>query len=185
MDCDAVLVAHLVEFVDAYDTAVGEDHCTAFKVEFAGLGVALNRGGETSSGGTFAGGIDGDWGNFFDEFKELGFSGTGVSEEEDVDVTTELHAVGKNLFRAAKEEECDGFLNVFVTVDRGADGAGQFFIEIRVARHLKEFLFFSFGEHGIALSGVVSRGLDTDKADVGVADCDGGPRALGTFGLVD
>lgn len=32
---------------------------------------------------------------------------------------------------------------------------------------------------------MVGRGLDTDKADVRVADCDGGPRALGTFGLVD
>lgn len=117
MDRDAVLVAHLVEFVDAYDTTVSEDHCTAFKVEFAGLGVALNRSGETGGGRTFARGIDGDWGNLFNEFEKLGFSGTGVSEEEDVNITTELHAVGKDLFRAAEEEECDGFFDVFVTVD--------------------------------------------------------------------
>lgn len=32
---------------------------------------------------------------------------------------------------------------------------------------------------------MVGRGLDADKADVGVADCDSGPRALGTFRLVD
>lgn len=32
---------------------------------------------------------------------------------------------------------------------------------------------------------MVGRGLDADKAYVRVADCDGGPRALGAFGLID
>ena len=47
VDGDAVLFAHLVEFVDADYAAVGEDHGSAFEVEFAGVGVALDGGGET------------------------------------------------------------------------------------------------------------------------------------------
>jgi len=98
VDGDAVFVAHLVELVDADYAAVGEDHGAAFEVEFAGLHVALDRGGETGGGTAFAGGVDGDGGDFFDEFEKLGLGGSGVAEQEDVDVASELHAVGQDLF---------------------------------------------------------------------------------------
>ena len=42
VDGDSVLVSHLVEFVDADDAAVGEDHGSAFEVEFSGVGVSLD-----------------------------------------------------------------------------------------------------------------------------------------------
>jgi hypothetical protein len=42
VDCDSILVAHLVEFVDAYYAAIGEYHGAAFQVELS-LGE-LGRG---------------------------------------------------------------------------------------------------------------------------------------------
>lgn len=155
MDGHAVLIAHLVEFVNADDTAVGEDHGTTFEVELAGLGVALDGSGETGGGGTFTGGVDGNWGDLFNEFEELGFGGTGVTEEEDIDVSTELHAVGEDLFGTTEEEECNSFFDIFVAIDGGTDGAGEFLVEVGVAGHFEEFLFFGFGEHHVALGAVV------------------------------
>ena len=88
VDGYAVFIAHLVEFVYAHYAAVRKDHCAAFEVELAGLRVSLYGGSETSGGGAFAGGVDCDGGHLFDEFEELRFCGSRITEEEDVDVAS-------------------------------------------------------------------------------------------------
>lgn len=84
----SIFVPHLVEFVDADHTAVGEDHGPAFEVELASLRISLDRSGETSCRRAFAGRVDRDGRNFLDELEQLRLGGTGIAEEEDVDVAS-------------------------------------------------------------------------------------------------
>ena len=49
VDGDAVDVRHFVEFVNADDAAVGEDHCSGFEAAFAGFFVGSHCGGKTYS----------------------------------------------------------------------------------------------------------------------------------------
>lgn len=185
VDCDTVFVTHLVEFVDTHHAAVCKDHGSAFEVEFAGLRVALDGCCETGRGGAFAGGVDCDWGDFFDKLEKLGFGGTRVTKEEDIDVATELHTIWEDFLGTAKEEEGDSFFDIFVSIDAGADGAGEFLVKVRVTGHFEELLFFGFGELDVAFCRVVVGGLDANKADVGIADGDGGTGTFCAFGLVD
>lgn len=94
VDSDAVFVAHLVKFVDANHSAVGEDHGTALEVEFACGGIALYRCSQSGSRRTFSGRVNGNGSHLFDEFEQLRFGGSWITEEEYVDITAELHAVG-------------------------------------------------------------------------------------------
>lgn len=54
VDGDAVLVAHLVELVDADDAAVREDHGATLEVELARVVVTLHRGREAGRGRALA-----------------------------------------------------------------------------------------------------------------------------------
>ena len=185
MDGDAILVAHLVEFIDADDAAVREHHCSAFEVELARVRVALYGGGETGGGRTLAGGVDGDGSDFLDKLEELGFCCAGVAEEEDVDVAAEFHSVGEDLLGAAEEQAGDGLFDVGVTVDGGSDAVGEDSVEVGMSGEFLELLFFLFGEDGEALCGVVYVGVDAHGTEVRVSDGDCRRRCLGTFGLVD
>jgi len=102
MNRHTIFIPHFIEFVDTHDPAVRKDHCPTLEVEFAGIRVALDGGGETGCGGAFAGGVDCNGGDFFDEFEELGFCCTGVPEEENVDVAPEFHAIWEDFLGAAE-----------------------------------------------------------------------------------
>lgn len=142
MDGDAVLVAHLVELVDAYDAPVCEHHGAAFEVELAGVGVPLDGRGETGCGGAFAGRVDCYGGDLLDELEELRFCRTGVTEEKDVDVAPEFHAIGEDFLRAAEEEAGNCFLDVLVPVDGWGDATCENVVKVRSSAHFQELLLF-------------------------------------------
>jgi len=56
VDGDAVLLAHLVKFVDAHDAAICHHHGAAGQVELA-AGLADDRGRQTSGRGALAAGV--------------------------------------------------------------------------------------------------------------------------------
>ena len=184
VDRDAVFVAHLVEFVDADDAAVSEDHRATFEVEFSALRVALDGGGQACGRGALAAGVDGDRGDFFDEFEELRFCCAGVAEEEDVDVAAELHAVREDLLGTAHEEAGDCFFDVGVAVDGGCDAAGEFGVEVWVFGEGFEFLLLFFGEVAAAFCCLVDVCGDANGAEVRISDGDG-RVLLAAFRLVD
>lgn len=97
MNGDPVLVPHLVKLVNADDSTVGEDHRAAFEVKLPRLRIPLHRRRQTCRRGPLARSVDRDRRDFLDEFQQLRFGGTGVTEHEDVDVATEAHAVGQDL----------------------------------------------------------------------------------------
>lgn len=68
-------------------------------------------------------------GSFLDVFQDLGFSGTGIAEEEDVDVSAD-GVFSVDIFGdAAEERQCDGCFDIFVTIDTGGDGVDDLLLE--------------------------------------------------------
>lgn len=68
---DAVHVAHLVELVDAHDTAVSQHHCACFQAALARLRVCRHCSRETDAGAAPARGVEGDRGEVEDEAQHL------------------------------------------------------------------------------------------------------------------
>mmetsp|Transcript_9429 Transcript_9429/g.23667 ORF Transcript_9429/g.23667 Transcript_9429/m.23667 type:complete len:228 (-) Transcript_9429:477-1160(-) len=125
VDRDAVLVRHFVEFVDADNPAVREDHGAGLEVAVAGVAVFRDGGGEADAGRAAAGGGDGERGGFEDEAEDLRLGGGRVADHEDVDVAAEVGAGGEVLLLAAKQLQQHRLLDHFVPADRRRDGARQ------------------------------------------------------------
>ena len=67
-----------------------------------------------------AGGIDATWRHVRDVFEQLRLGYPGVAHEADVDVTTDLEAVGQGTAHAAHELKQQRLLHVFVTWAEGS-----------------------------------------------------------------
>lgn len=185
MDCYTIFIAHLVELIYADDAAVREHHCTSFQVELPRLRVSLHRGCQTSCTGPLTGRVDRDGRALLDELKELRFRCARVTEEKDVDVAAQLHAVGEDFLAAAHEEAGNGFFDVGIAVDGGRDAGSEAGVEVRQAGNFFEFLDFGVRE-GLGRRGVGCVCCDADGTEVGVADGDAGGRGFGgLLGLVD
>jgi hypothetical protein len=68
---------------------------------------------QTSSTGTFAGRIDGDRRDLFNEFEQLRFSCSGVTKQEDVDVSTQAHSVWKDLLGATEQKASNRLFDIY------------------------------------------------------------------------
>ncbi len=146
VDGGAVLVVHLVELVDEAGALVGEDEGAAFERPFGREGVAAHAGGETDGAGTLACGEDGAVGGFFDVFQDLRFGGSGIAEEEDVDVAADFVLALGFFADAAEEGECDCGLDVGVTVDAGSDGGDDLIADMGVARQRSDLTLVFVGQ---------------------------------------
>ena len=117
VDGNAVDVAHLVEFVDTDDASVGEDHGTGFEAAFAGFFVAGDSCGETDARGASTGSCNGEWSGIEDEAEELGFGCRGITNHEDIDVSSKMGSVVEVLLHASKEHKQDCFFDMVMAVD--------------------------------------------------------------------
>ena len=131
VDSDSVFVSHFVELINTHDTSVGQNHGTSFQVEFAGCCVSLHGCSQTSRRRTFTRRIDGNGRYFFRELEKLGLCSTGVSEKQDVNVSTQFHAVRKNFLRATHEQTHNGLFDVQVSVDGRRNAASKSIVQIR------------------------------------------------------
>jgi hypothetical protein len=110
----------------------------------------VNTGSETHSRGTLTGGKDGAVGSFFDVFEDLGFRGTGVTKEEDVDVTADGKFSVDVFGNAAEEGHCHGGLNVFMAVDTWRNGVDDLLSECA----------FKLGEYSLGNVGISAESFD-------------------------
>ena len=183
VDRYSVFVTHLVELIDADYTSIRKHHRSALEVEFSGRVIALDGRCQTCCGGSLAGCVDGDRGYFLDELEELGLRCSGITEEKDVDVPTELHAVWENLLRSTKQEAGDRILDILIAVDGRCDAVCEDVVEIWSSAHLQELLLFFLGEDCIALCSVVDIAMDSNCSEIRGSDSDcGGCR--GAFRLL-
>jgi hypothetical protein len=48
------------------------------------------------------------------EFEQLTFSGAGVSQKQDVDISPQSHSIGEDLFRTTEEQTSNGFFDIYL-----------------------------------------------------------------------
>lgn len=139
-------VRHLIELVDTADAVVGQDEGARLEDELFGLGILGDVGGQTDSRASLSGGVLRARNQVEDVLEQLGFAGTGVTAQKDVDLGAEGSAPDfREVFPGASEQlEQDTFLDVLVLVDGRGDGPSQTFVNIRLlGQILEQSLSFS------------------------------------------
>ena len=142
VDGGTIDVGHFVEFINADNSAVGKDHGTGLQATLARLGVSGDGSCKTDTGGSSAGSSHGTGSRKEDIAKELRFGHAGISNQEDVDVSTKSCSVGKILFQTTEEHAQQGPLDVLVPMDRWSQRFGQQ-LEHVDRLHAREFLAFA------------------------------------------
>ena len=117
MDSGTIVGAHLIELINADDTAVGENHSTGLEAALLGEGVSGNGGGETDTGGTATRGRDGVGRDVHAEAEQLRLTARGITDHQDVGVTTKAGAVAELLHNTTGEHEDKTLLNPVVAPD--------------------------------------------------------------------
>lgn len=112
VDGDLVSRVHLVELVNTADAVISQHQSSRLNGKVASLRVLQNTGSETSGTRSFARGVDGSWQESVDVLQELGLGGSWVSDDADVDVASDLHAIGSSLLYPSEELEEDTLLDV-------------------------------------------------------------------------
>jgi hypothetical protein len=158
-------VGHLVELVNAADTAVGEDESTRFEDELLRVGVTGNIGGKTDGGGTLSGGVDTTGSDLVyvlcvregsawckneerkkkAHLQDLTLTCTGITDEKDVDVTpvprsSRSSTLRQALVRSAEELEKNTLLDIVHLEDTRGERPREVVVDVGTARSLDEAL---------------------------------------------
>ena len=104
VDCYTISVVHFIEFVDAHDATVRQDHRTSFQAPLASVRIGRYGGRQTDPRRPSARGIDGEGGEAQDETQELRLGGRRVADEAQVDVAAQFDPVLLALLVHAAEQ---------------------------------------------------------------------------------
>ena len=167
MNGDSVLDPHFIEFVDADDPPVCQDHGASLELELSGGGVLDDAGRESGCGGAFAGSVYANGGDSFDILEELALGGAGVSDQKYVDIAPELGLVGQQLFAAAEEQTGNGLFDVVVAVDGRADVFADAFVDVLLLGQLQELLLLLLAEQRLELATAQLLVAEAQHLDVG------------------
>ena len=168
VDRRPVRVVHFIELINKAVALVRKDQCTTFKRPLPSYRVFANTGGKTDSGGALACCENGTMRGLLYVLQELRFRGTGVSEKEDVDVSTNSVLPVDVLRYTAKQREGDSSLDVLVPIDRRGDGLDDSLPNPIVPGEGTNFLLVLFGESEgseLVLFLVDVVGLDDSRED--------------------
>ena len=103
MDSHLILDVHFVELVNAADSVIGKHESSCFDAEVSSLRVLQHTGSKTSSTGCFSTCIDGSWQERANVFQELRFGSRWISNDADVDVSSQLDAFFGSLLDSSEQ----------------------------------------------------------------------------------
>mmetsp|Transcript_123192 Transcript_123192/g.275137 ORF Transcript_123192/g.275137 Transcript_123192/m.275137 type:complete len:317 (-) Transcript_123192:659-1609(-) len=133
MDGGAVVLVHLVELIDAADARVRQHQGSALQGHLAGLVVANHGRGETHAAGALAGGVHRARGDVHSLLQQLALGHPGITHEERVDVTTNLHAVLLRLCDGTHQSQQQRLLHVVVSENLRRNGPRGTLVELLLA----------------------------------------------------
>mmetsp|Transcript_45305 Transcript_45305/g.102634 ORF Transcript_45305/g.102634 Transcript_45305/m.102634 type:complete len:317 (-) Transcript_45305:657-1607(-) len=133
MDGGAVVLVHLVKLIDATDARVSQHQGSALQGHLAGLVVANHGRGETHAAGALAGGVHRARGDVHSLLQQLALGHPGITHEERVDVTTNLHAVLLRLCDGTHQSQQQRLLHVVVSENLRRNGPRGTLVELLLA----------------------------------------------------
>ena len=135
VDSHLILDVHLVELINAADAMVSEHKRTSFDTELTSLWVLAHRCSQTSRIGGLTATVDRAGQELADVLEELRFSCGGVSDNTNIDITSQLDSIGCVLFDSAKKLEENSLLHVEVAIDSRCHRPGQLSVEVLLVLH--------------------------------------------------
>eukprot|EP00166_Cyanidium_caldarium_P006048 ctg_786.g159 len=124
---------HLVEFVDATDTIIGQHQRARLDAKLAGLAVLQHRGGQAGRRRRLARGVDRARHEAADVLEELRFGGGRVAHDAHVDIAAEVDVLGSAFVHAAEQHQEQGALDVIVPEHGGRHRVHHALVEARQA----------------------------------------------------
>ena len=107
-----VLDVHLVELINAADTVVSKHQCSSFNTKLARFRIFSDTGSQTGSTTCLATGVNSSWQELTNILKELTFCSGWISDNTNVDVSTQLQVVTCLLWNSTKELKEQSLLNI-------------------------------------------------------------------------
>jgi hypothetical protein len=131
--------------------------------------------------------------HLLDEFQQLRLGGTRITQHQNVDISSQSHAVGKHFTGASEKETADGFLDIWrphacenrpidhsgsenhtcASKDAGGNAARQEIVNVPAARHGLVFELLFLGKVPSVTTMAARLGVHTNDTDIGAANSHG------------
>jgi hypothetical protein len=135
---DTINVRHLIELVNAHDTAIREDHRPCFQPPLARVLVRRHSSRQTNAWAAPARRRDRQWGGVQDEPQDLGLGRWRVANHEHVNVSSDVGSIWQVFLCSTQQQENNRFFDLLVSVDRGCKGLWK---EVEDVRTLGELVY--------------------------------------------
>ena len=112
-----ILVIHLIELIDEAQALISQHQCSTLECPLSRDGVFMDTGSETDCRGTLTSGVNAAVEHLLHVLKELRLGSTGVSQEQNVDVTSDAMLTVDVLGFTAEHCQRQGLLYELMTVN--------------------------------------------------------------------
>jgi hypothetical protein len=140
-----VRIVHLVKLVDQAHSLVRQHQRTTLQRPLTRHRILPHARRQTDRTSSLTRRKHSSVRRLLDVLQELRLGCSGVTEEEDVDITTDAMLAVDVLRNTAEEGESDGSLNVVVTVDRGRHRLDDTFADALIASERADGFLVVFG----------------------------------------
>lgn len=112
VDSHLILNIHLIKLINAADAMISKHQSSCFDAELSCLGVFQDTGSQTSSARSFTTGIDRSGEERADVLQELTLGRAWVTNDANVDITSQLDALNCGLVDSSEQLQKDTFLDI-------------------------------------------------------------------------
>jgi len=121
VNVSAVTLVHLIKLIDGADSSVCQDEGTTLKDKLASDGIFEHSSCQTDARATLSCRVDASRRKVGDMFEELRFGNTRIAHKENIDISSDLHAVVHFFRDSANHEKQQGYLDLLHAEDFWAD----------------------------------------------------------------
>jgi len=140
MNSNLIFTIHFIEFIDAADTVISKHKSTCFNTEITCFRIFDYTSRKTCSTWCLSTCVDSSWQELADVLEELRLSCGRVTNDTNINVTSQLDAFNGFLWNSTKKLEHDTFLDIQMTMHWRGNRIGEFGIKIILILHSHDFV---------------------------------------------
>lgn len=140
MNSYLIFTIHFIEFIDAADTVISKHESTCLNTEISSFRIFDYTSSKTCSTWCLSTCIDSSWQELADVLEELRLSCSRITNDANINVTSQLDTFFGFFGDSSKKLEHDTFLDIQMTVYWRSDGVGEFGIKIILILHSHDFV---------------------------------------------
>ena len=113
----SILVIHFIKLINKTNSLISQDQCSSLKCPFLSDWISMHSSSQTDSTCSLSGSVDYSWEDLLNILEELRLGSSWVSQEQTVDVSSDLMFATNILGHSSKHSQCNGFLDELMPVD--------------------------------------------------------------------